>query len=538
MRGSAAWQLDCCYATGFGVSKDWGKADEYFEQAKELGSRVAQVFGPILYDQGSLHEGTAYRNIIRQEFSLNDVPSRLVFDLRQDTVSIQTVVRSLVSRTTSDAEENIHQGYLSSISDISKDHSWRELQSEEPPLIQALRAGNWRAVKALLAWGCPPHTSDNSGRNMFHWLFMIDDDATAFVEQLLNEETLIQPDALNQSASHTRNVHPQWPLRLYGTPLMHAIATGSKNTVAALLKLGADPLAISRTENGNHNARNWTSLHTAVEYHDAEALELLVEALRQRTWDMDVDMSMALCSATNFERIAMHGRNSKKSLDRIMQISASPPMKDLEEKATASQLTSKLQSDPSTLVMSLEIGDLVVSKALLYYNTNLVRTQYIFDCGDTTISSYPIHHAIQMASRRDDPNALAAVNLVLKHDRVSLFRLDGSGRTCLHIAASGLSTHVINFIVERQRSLLYKRDHQGAYPVHYCETNTILEQLVSLGTPIDVTDKEGRSIYTMLPGKAWVRSLMASAKCKLYSMHLLDRFGTLYMQRYYFQGQR
>ncbi|KAF1966642.1 ankyrin [Bimuria novae-zelandiae CBS 107.79] len=499
VKGSAAWQLGCCYATGFGVTKDWRKADEYFERAIKLGSQVARDFGPMLLKQGLGHDGKTYRATIQRALSLENIPSKMVFDEQQNIISVQTVTSRPISKNAPSVDETIRKGYVQAIRDMSKTHSWHQIPYEERPLIQALRASNWEAVRALLDWGLNEKAEDKSGRNMFHWLFMIDDDAVACADEFLRDNPHYQPDNINRSASQTIIVHPQWPLRLYGTPLMHAIATGSRNTVVALLKLGANPLVPSHTEDDIRSDNYWTAFHTAVEYHDPDVLSLLVESVPKRAIQerVNFDISKALSSATPFERTAMHGQNSRRQLDRVIQMIIPSSFKDDQsEKATRGSLATafrEVSGGLGCLTLSLDIDDLTVSEALLDRNTILARSKYVFNFGDTPVTNYPIHNAIQMASRRGDENALTAVKLVLKHDSAGLRSVDSLGRTCLHIAASGVSPHVVGFIVEREPSLLHARDKQGAFPLHYCETATTLQQLVALGARVDVTDKNERS---------------------------------------------
>lgn len=497
VKGSAAWQLGCCYATGFGVSKDWETAEKYFKHAIDLGSQVACNFGPMLLNQDSGNNSKAYSATIRRMLSLEAIPSGIDFDSRQNIISIQTTASQLLSEYPPQANKTVREKYVSAIENVSKIHPWAQLQSGVSPLIQAVRAGNWRAARALLAWGVPSHEKNKTDRNMFHWLFMIDDEVMRFIEESFNLiRNAVEPDTLNQSAFQTIGVHAQWPLRLYGTPLMHAIATGSRNTVVALLKLGADPLAPNRTTDDIRSETLWTALHTAVEYHDVDILKLLSENIQERAGDVHLDFSSALCLTTDFERIAMHGRSCKDNLDQVIRmLEPRIPSKIFRnaDKKTKFNLSTTFESNVLSLVSSLRLDNLHVIEALLDHDSRLARSRYKSSFGKRKVSNYPIHHAIQMASRRDDPSALMAVELILKHDSDGLSRVDDRGLTCLHLAASGLSTHVINFIAERNPSLLHTRDRQEALPLHYCESVTILEQLVSLGADIDVTDMYGRS---------------------------------------------
>ncbi|PVH93643.1 hypothetical protein DM02DRAFT_502175, partial [Periconia macrospinosa] len=468
VKGSAAWQIALCYATGFGVSTDWNKADEHLIRAIELGNDVAQRFGPMLLRFGVENTGENYTNMI---FAMNKI------------VPLDS------------------------------------LQCNEPPLIQGLRTRNRKTVEILLACGLSPQTKDKGGRNGFRWLFMLDEDALPFAEQCLMK--FKHSEALNMPADGTLAIHPQWPLQLEGTPLAHAIATGSRGTVVALLHLGADPLAQAHVHK-SHNIllqKHWTPIHVAVKYHRPDILTTLLDAARIKdTRNCSLILpALALCYSSVFERIAMHGRHLRKRLEEVIALLGPPST--LEEAST---------QGVTAFMHSIDSNDIQVTAALLQRNRTIAMKQSVSPSpAKSPIFHYPIHHAAQLASRRDEPEAVKILELIIKYDPCALSRLDSHGRTTLHMAASGSSSRAARFIVNRVPLLLHAKDERGAKPLHYCESTTVAEQLVELGAEVDASDDSGQSAlcYAVLKGlghvvKTLCKMRAATDMCAGYPLRL------------------
>jgi ankyrin repeat protein len=509
MRGSAAWQSALCYATGFGVSTDWNEADKYFTQSSKLGSTIARRFQPILYRHGTEHTGEEYTTVICEMLSLDVIPSveaswlshnhildpidqalssRLV---RVPSNDIQTLDKASTTSTSlppeyvskvldSRLEAAIAHKDCNEIRAIHAILSLSSIRCNEPSLVQGLRTRDWKVVQTLIACGLSLEEKDEGGRSAFHWLFMLDEEAPCFAKHCCTR--IIHSDALDVAAMSTITIHPQWPLQLEGTPLAHAVAVGSRATVVALLSLGANPLApvhLSRSEEG------WTSLHVAVKYHRPDILKILLGATKTKE-DIPpfyTPLAVALCYSSVLERISMHGRHHVKHLQETIALLG--PSEILEE-ASPEGVTA--------LMRSLESNDVQVTAALLQRNEATATIRSISpNPAEEPEFHYPIHHAAQLASCRDDLEVLKILELIKKYDTGALSRLDSHCRTPLHLAASGSSSRAVAFLVKHNSSLLLSQDVFGARPLHYCESATIAEQLVMLGAEVNALDHSGRS---------------------------------------------
>lgn len=362
------------------------------------------------------------------------------------------------------------------------------LDCNEPLLIQGLRTRDHKVVEILLGCGVSPEEQDESGRNSFHWLFILDESALLAAESLLSE--FRNSKGLNAHATQTMVVHPQWPLQLRGTPLAHAISAGNRAAVDTLIQLGANPLAQDCAPKSlTGSLQNiWTPIHIAVQYHCPDILKSLLNAARNEALDTSqhrplVLPAAALCHSSILERMAMHGRKCEKRLEEVIELLGPPTI--LEE----------LYVDGTTAFMqSIATNDLSVTTAMLRRNNALASIKAV----SSTLTEarefhYPIHHAAHLASRRDDPQVLRLIELLVKYDARTLFRLDSNDRTPLHIASSGTSSRAALFMLEQAPSLLQSKDKLGASPLHYCESAEVAEELLALGVEVNASDTAGKS---------------------------------------------
>ncbi|KAF2848106.1 ankyrin [Plenodomus tracheiphilus IPT5] len=522
IKGTAAWQAAICLATGFGISVNVPDADKYFAQATELGAEVAHAFGSLVIRSGSDHNGDTYTEFIlnrlsskfskgphiqkTQESRLGNstkhwttsnsfwspelenheylhVPgeSNITFDdhLFCQTLPLVESISSLV--------EAIQQKDWPRILDIHKAHPLDVLQNDwsgEPFLILGLQTRDTTVVRTLIACGASPESKGAGGRNSFHWLFMLDHDATWVARESLG--TYRRSTSLDEMALDSLEIFSQWALKLRGTPLAHAISVGSYDTVVALLDLGANPLATDYapiTPLVSFQS-SWTPVHVAIKYQRPDILELLQDAADRVALSEYGQLhrvglgAIALCVSTDLELMAMHGRKRDADLMKTVELLGPP------------YVLGEQSDDGHTAIMaSLERHDFRVLASLLQRNAALASTPSKSPNPlDPDTFHYPIHHAAYVASRRDDLAALEALELIFKYNPRALYSRDSVGRTPLHIAASGSSPLTALFILDRLPLLLNVKDDYGAEPLHYCESAAVCEQLLSRGSSINAMD--------------------------------------------------
>jgi hypothetical protein len=408
VKGSAAWQMALCYITGFGVSTDEQKADEYITRANHSGDDVATQLGPMILSSGARHTGEGYTEhlcaMIRRNAETHE--SNAPSDQGPPAINI----------TGSSLEEAIRIADCSSIMEMHNTFSCQPPQYySDPPVVQGLRTGNRKVVETLLSCRYSPEEKEKSGRNGFHWLFMLGNDALPFARDFL--QSFRGSEGLNIPAFKTINVHPQCPLQLHGTPLAHAIAIGCLPTVQALLYLGANPLAADEAPRSfqDSSEATWNAVHDAVQYHRPEMLRLLLHATKSREPQMPIERNerlavFALSYSSVVERMAMHGQKHAKNLEETIALLGSPNV--LEERA---------KDGTTTIMEALDRRDLRVTSAILHRNKLIgSRPVYSNSTTDAAAFHYPIHHAAYLTARRDDPDVLEMLKLIMENDPEAL----------------------------------------------------------------------------------------------------------------------
>jgi ankyrin repeat protein len=502
LRGLAAGQTALCYATGFGVSTNWDEADKYFSQARELGCHVARAFQELLYQRGVRHSGKEYTGVLCDILSLENISpisAGWLNEPRARQTKSTTNIVALPSYTVKDLipelENAIRRKDCREILAIHEKSQLDTIFSIEPPLIQGLRTRNWEVVQTLLNCGLSPETKDRSGRNVFHWLFMLDEDAPRFASYCRTKFDNI--GGLEDAVYTTITPHSQWPTQLQATPLAHAITTGSYNTVIALLSLGADPLVYIAHAGSQES---WTAIHLAVKYHRPDILTALLEAIDNRQYKtlFMLPPMMALCYSSVLERIAMHGKNARKHLDETIA---------LLDRSKSLEMVSMTEITP--LMRPIQSIDVQVVTALLQRNAAFASIRSTSpDQPDHLVAThaetlhypihhgtfhYPIHHASQIVSSSENLEALKILEMVTRYDPSALSRLDSHDQTPLHLAAAGISTRAVAFLLKATPSLLNTRDAYGAIPLHYCESAKVVGHLVSSGADVNAVDYSGKS---------------------------------------------
>ncbi|CAI6337836.1 unnamed protein product [Periconia digitata] len=502
VKASAAWQIAVCHATGFGLPADWKAADRYWADSSRLGSGLAQRFRKPLSQAGREHTGELYASALRDMLSLDAISSSGAFWLGGGPLI--TASGGAENADVSSLENAIKERDIGAIIDIHEKNPSFSNQNREPPLIMALRARNSEIAGLLSDRGCSPETQDESGRNAFHWLFMLGDRASTFAKRFRGRAEMTI--AVNTVVTNIVIPDPQWPLQLEGSPLAHAVATGSADTVAALLDLGANPL---QPAFGSEGFAGWTPLHVAVKYHHAEILQLLLEHLdsRKTISDLEIPLALVLPDAPIIERVAMHGKKQEKHLTQTIELLGEP--KCLERAA---------KDGTTPLMRALDNNDLQVTTALLKRHGKLAELRSVSpsptdEFGHDPQFHYAIHHAVQLVSCFNGPKSLDLMKLIQTHDIMALDRRDSQGRTPAHVAAAGYNHGGLTFLIDQKPSLLHEKDTQRATPLHYCETATVAEHLVSLGAKIDARDRSGHSAlhYAVIKGYGTI----VQSLCKL-----------------------
>jgi ankyrin repeat protein len=503
-----------CYTTGFGVSTAEHEADNYFAKASELGSDIAQALSPLVLQSGYGHNGDTYTDLVltmlasrsaveAARVASQNMSSNSSRDMRDEndsihaiTAGINTVIidgtetpaqrQTMAAATTIKLESAIRHKSCAAILALHRETPLHTIVCREPLLILGLKTRDHKVVETLIECGLSPEKKDGSGRTAFHWLFMLDDTSIYAVGQSL--ASYRQSTALNLSAEKIITVHTQWPLQLRGTPLAHAIAVGSRATVKALIDLGADLLAPDHAPESLKTRLDicWTPIHAAVSYRRPDILRDLLSAADESHTTITRFprlLAHALCNSTVFEQMAMHGRNHGKNLKETIDLLG------------RSEILQEQSHEGLTAIMhAMNRMDFWLISALLQQNRSIASQRLVSPTSvELSIFHYPIHQAAHLASRSDDPAVLKLLELIIEHDHDALIRCDHDGRTSLHIAASGTSSRASLFLLQQAPSLLTATDKHGAFPLHYCESPSVAEQLCTLGASMDATDIHGKT---------------------------------------------
>jgi ankyrin repeat protein len=436
-----AWQIALCYHLGFGTPRSAESALHYAEIAKAESHPVAAAFSGLL----------GPRNKVTED------PGQAKYALR-----------------------------------ISRLLHLTPLSQEMPPLVKACFDGVSERVLSLLSDGEPPNSATTDGCTMFHWLFMLEDSTAlgSVVETLRSSGVTCRllPDAHFNSV---REAHSQWPLQLCGSPLSLAIAVNSLDAVKALLSLGADPTryVYSSGQFPSSDPRTtWTAFHMAAKYHSPEILrELLKHVKASELKTMGPPLACALSFSTTLERFAMHGTNHPQQLERTIAA-----IREIQP------LSSPGGNGMTPLMQAIDFQDHEVVTVLLRAEPELAKTP-LRSLRDSSAFTLPIHFAAQIAARRDDPGTLSIPQLInsYSHDLSPSAPppRDDQARTPLHLAVTGTSSLVTEWILQERKGLIHVEDFFGRTPLHCCASvatlTATLGTLLEQGASIDHTDRYG-----------------------------------------------
>ncbi|KAK0721372.1 hypothetical protein B0T21DRAFT_338099 [Apiosordaria backusii] len=459
--GSVAWQIVLCAETGFGCEKNSQDAYRFAEIARTKSHPLAQEFTEIF-----------------------------------------------VSNTQATSTD---KSYSSKVSRLLRATN---LGNTMPPLVRSCFDGDSATLLRLLSVGANANLSSADGGTIFHWLFMLrhPDEVVNMIQRQKSPQTEL---SVNLTFTLTREPHPQWPLRLAGTPLCVAIAVDNLPAVRALLALGADALVPAYAERQFDQAdcrSSWTPLHIAAQYHCPSILHVLLERVSHKklvAFTTSNPLSQALSFSTTLERRAMHGVRSHENLKRTIEIiQRIQPLTAVGSNGTT-----------TVLMQAIDFQDYDVVSALLEAEPKLCITPFT-SRRDGNIFSLPIHFAAQVAARRDTKDSLEILHLIHRTQQQfypsSPPSLDSRGRTPLHMSVTGPSDLATGWMLEREKNLLEVQDNMGRTPLHYCASATNLELLLSSGANITDPDKFGLTPmhYACFQGKLDLIQAMLKSTAK------------------------
>lgn len=457
--------MSLCYHIGFGTARDPWKAFDLARRAKAMGHPVAETFSHLLATPGDLV-------------------------LRGDQGWYATQVLRLLR-----SDPNSSAGL--------------------PPLVNAFFSGDKSMAQRLLNETACRCSSTMDGCGALHWLFAFQDQEVLndVVDMLRKTKDGHMATLADLPFSTPREVHCQWPLKLLGNPLAVAISVNSLMAVRALLELGANPFSpvYDETQFQPQDPRSqWTAFHIAARYRCSDILQYLIEhsdPWRQRGLSA---LGCALAFSTPLERLAMHGSRRTEQLDATVQIIRS-----------MQPLAAVAPNGMTALMQAIDFQDHDVTAALLRANPELAATPF-GSPKDKHIFNLPIHFATQIASHREVPESLEIPALINTYtgqlSAANAPPRDHAGRTPLHLAVTGESSVVTEWVLQKRPGLLHVEDDLGRTPLHYCISTASCKLLLEKGANVDHTDKLGMAaLHRMcLTGASeLVSSLLEKARPKL-----------------------
>lgn len=428
--GDAAWQLALCQYLGFGDSPNLEAAHQLALAAERLGHAVATTFASLLAPHGPSESYLTEKTYAE----------RIVNLLRQNNAA-----------------------------------------TPYSQLVEACCKGD---VETILYWLEVIVVSDETTEgkcDILRFLFALEDNPqqSEILERLSWDGEQLP---LDQPTKSVYIAHNQYPLRLFGSPLVFAISVGSIKTVRQLISLGANPcsraFAPDQFPEADHRSK-WTPIHVAVQYHCPEILSDLLKVALAAGYKSEVPYGCALSYSSSLERIAMHGNNRYTSLEAVVSI-----LKESDD------LLATTPNGMTALMQAIDFQDADVVYALCMAEKRIAITPFR-DPRNSINFTHPIHFAAQIGSRRDVPEVLRIIEVIAKDMDFNKPLYDNFGRTPLHLAVTGPSKLVASWFLDRNVGLLNMEDKFGMTALHYCGSAANANLLLSKGADVNYTNKYG-----------------------------------------------
>ena len=447
----------------------------------------------ILVTSGSplLRSGTQFSSYL--EYQQRTTPYEIrkyIGQHRMQILPVPTVMNHLEIAMTYDDEESVHA--LASYQELLEGSAFGD-----PPLVQAFRKGNYAMVKSLIDHGAEVGSVSKDGSNVLHWLFLLEDKIDAVCKLLRGG---LNMHSIQKCFASSRLLHTQWPVQLAGSPLSFAVTVGCLKAVKALLGLGASPVARSfalDSDDDESNIPPLTPINLAVKYHMSEILRVLIakvyrlsgpwtnraeqitKIFNQRTFFQELNLPRTLSYSSIIERYAIHDIKHVREVEKTIEVI---PFQLIELPCPNGQ---------TALMQAIDCNDLSIVTALLKRYPEL-GSQPFEDPSAKGCYTFLLHFAAQVGSERDAEDAISTIEYLLNFHINGLYAKDDLRRTPLHLAVTGNSARITQWILESyKKDGLNEIDHLGRTPLHIAGSLANTIALLDVGANIDIIDKHG-----------------------------------------------
>ncbi|KAJ6054114.1 hypothetical protein N7499_002524 [Penicillium canescens] len=285
-RGPALVEMAICYSMGFGIEQDQTRYFAILKECCEIEYKPAQQ-------------------------PLSQVHTAIGLPLAEYTESESAMQ---VSTGMGNKNDVINM----TVSQINQRNSDGDL-----PLIAACRAGNIDVACLLIEKGADCALRNKLGETAIHWVWMFDDASLPRIVAQLTHSGADPNAVAKENLLYTDDF--QFPL-VHGTALLRAVSQGNKVAVRELILNGASvPDASGPMIFHKQRHRNLDAVQLACTWHDAEVLEILLDASPFYPINADTDIGLGLlyfaiqCQNTHL-RMARYGSSHGSQLQKTIQL--------------------------------------------------------------------------------------------------------------------------------------------------------------------------------------------------------------------------